>query len=96
MLTVTAANFRVLQRRIGSEDPTFSTRFSPCAVNSGNYEGNWETENHDHYDESDDPVWDREKWKNLGGDLDEEPSNNGVCDSDLVDMAPLQLAKNGL
>src|SRR5207248_6873945 len=39
------------------------------------------------------PIWNFEKWKNLSGDLNQQPSDDGICDRDLVNVAPLQLGK---
>ena len=44
-------------------------------------------------DEANDPVWDFEKWKNLGGNLNQQPADDRVRDRDLVDIAPLQFGK---
>ena len=39
------------------------------------------------------PIRDFEKWKHLGGDLDQDPRDNDVSDRDAIDFAPFQLDK---
>ena len=39
------------------------------------------------------PVWDFEKWKDLRGDLNEQPGDDGIGDRDLVNIAPFQLGE---
>ena len=40
-----------------------------------------------------DPIWNLQKWKDLSRNLNQEPSNNRVCDRHLVNVASLQLGK---
>ncbi len=37
------------------------------------------------------PIRDFEKWKNLGGDLNQDPRDHDVSDRDAIDFAPFQL-----
>src|SRR5207248_2349633 len=38
-----------------------------------------------------DPDWNLQEWKDLRGDLNQEPADNRVGDGNLVNVAPLQL-----
>ena len=48
---------------------------------------------HEHDDKAHHPVRNFEKWKNLGRDLNQQPTDNCVSDRNLVNVAPLQLGK---
>ncbi len=39
------------------------------------------------------PIGDVEKWKNLAGNLHQQPGDDAVRDRDLVNIAPLQFGK---
>ena len=39
------------------------------------------------------PIGDVEKWKNLAGDLHQQPGDNAVRDRNLVNIAPLQFGE---
>src|SRR5439155_26359377 len=53
----------------------------------------WQTENNEQYNQSNDPVWNIENWKNLRDSLRERPTGDDVSDRDFVNIAPLQLGK---
>ena len=43
--------------------------------------------------EAHNPIGDVEKWKNLAGNLHQQPGDNAVRDRNLVNVAPLQLSE---
>src|SRR5437588_7207318 len=52
-----------------------------------------QTENDEQNNQSNDPVWNVEDWKNLRDSLRERPAGHNVSDRDLVNIAPLQLGE---
>src|SRR6266404_7774167 len=60
----------------------------PCETS-----GNRKTEDDQDEQKSNRPIWSPKHRKNLGDSLGEGPTGYDVGDSDLVDVAPLQLAK---
>ena len=40
------------------------------------------------------PIRNFEEWKNLRRDLNQQPAYDGVCNRDLVNIAPLQFGEN--
>src|SRR5207237_10660946 len=46
-----------------------------------------------HHDQSQVPIWNIEKRKDLRDALSESPAGNRVCDRDFVNVAPLQLGE---
>src|SRR6266480_846082 len=60
----------------------------PC-----DHERDWESNHDSKHDQSDGPIRDFEKWKNLRGGLDQQPANNRIRNRDLVNIAPLQLGE---
>ena len=98
MVTMRAANFRVLQCGIYSFGAISSARFIPWGVISkaqAMIESDRKTEDTDEHDESNDPIRNLEEWKNLRGDLDQKPGDNAVSNCDPVDVATLQLGQKG-
>src|SRR5947199_6927898 len=55
--------------------------------------GNRKTEDDQDEQKSNRPIWSAKHGENLGDSLGEGPTGYGVGDSDLVDVASLQLAK---
>ncbi len=55
----------------------------------GNDQRDRKSDHDEHYHQSNRPVWNLEKRKNLGRDLDEQPGNDRVGDRDFVNIAPL-------
>src|SRR5207244_12797682 len=45
------------------------------------------------HDQSQGPIWNTEKRKDLRDALSESPAGNRVCDRDFVNVAPLQLGE---
>ena len=97
MLTIRAANFRVLHRGIYSFGAMSASRFMPSGVISKAQAmtERRKTEDTDEHDESNDPIRNFEEWKNLRGDLDQKPGDNAVSNCDPVDVATLQLSQKG-
>jgi hypothetical protein len=59
----------------------------------GKKERDWETENYEQHHEADCPIWNFEKRKDLGRDLNEEPGHDRVSDRDLVDIASFKFSE---
>ena len=55
----------------------------------GDHERNRKTYYYYQDHEADGPVWDFEKWKDLRRDLNQQPTDNGVGDRNLVNVSPL-------
>ena len=60
----------------------------PC-----NNERDWKPDRHQDNDQSHDPIWNLEEWKNLCRDLDYKPTDNRVGDGNLVDIPSFQLGE---
>src|SRR5690349_2604822 len=56
----------------------------PC-----NNERHWKPDRDQGDDQSHDPVWNFQEWKNLRGDLDQQPTDDRVSDGYFVNVAPL-------
>src|SRR4029077_9974830 len=59
----------------------------------GDDKRDWEScrDQYDH--QPHDPIWNLKEWKNLGGNLNQEPSDNRIGDSYFVNIPPLQLGE---
>ena len=50
---------------------------------------NWKTNYQEQHHQAHSPTWDIEEWKNLAGDLHEQPRDDRVRNCDLVNVAAL-------
>src|SRR6476620_9169786 len=81
----------MLSCRIGGFSPFDSFR---CEFKSPrDDECDWKANRNDRDNQSHNPIWNLEEWKNLRRDLDHKPADNPVCDGNLVNIAPLQLGE---
>ena len=94
MLTIRAANLRV-SVGIYSFGAMLASRLRPSGVISKAQAMTRATgkPSRKQHHKPDGPIWNFEEWKNLGGDLNQEPGDNSVSDCDPVDVAPLQLSR---
>ena len=60
---------------------------------SADNQRNRKTERGQDNDQANRPVWNVQKRKNLRSNLNQEPPDDGICDGDLVNVAPLQLGE---
>src|SRR4029077_1420748 len=79
----------LVRRYIGGTLEAFWRHFK----SPGNDESGGKTEDRKQHHKPNDPIGNFEEWKNLGGDLDQEPGDNSVSDCDPVDVASLQFGK---
>ena len=82
---------RSLSRCIGSfcAFNAFGRHFKRPRDNQRDRKADDEDENYKAYN----PIGDVEKWKNLAGNLHQQPGDNAVRDRNLVNIAPLQLGE---
>src|SRR6266487_1640741 len=59
----------------------------------GENERKWKTNHDEKHNQTDNPIWNVEDWKNLRDTLSESPTGNCIRDGDFVNVAPLQLGK---
>jgi hypothetical protein len=59
----------------------------------GNDKRDWKSGRNQHDHQSHHPGWYFQEWENLGGDLDQQPTDNGVSDGNLINVAPFQLGE---
>jgi hypothetical protein len=57
------------------------------------YERDWKSNDDCEHDKSEGPSRNFKDWKNLCRDLDQQPTDDGIRDGDLVNIAPLQLGE---
>ena len=55
----------------------------------GDDERDWESSRDQNDDQSHNPGRNLQEWKNLRGNLNQQPANNRIGDGDLVNIAPL-------
>src|SRR5204863_9408468 len=57
----------------------------------GDDERDWESDRDQCDHQPHDPIWNLQEWEDLRSNLDQQPADNRVSDSHLVNVPPLQL-----
>src|SRR5205823_13702035 len=60
----------------------------PC-----NHQRDWKSDRDECDHQTHNPVWNFQEWKNLRGDLDQQPTDDRIRDGNFVNVAPLQFRK---
>ena len=80
---------RLVGRHVFCALDSFGSDLERPGQNQGHRKSEDEQENHD----PDRPVGNIEERKNLSGNLDEDPADDGISDGNAIDIAPLQFAQ---